>query len=391
MTSIFPGNAEAPYPPDRNPEVGDILHIPTGVFVSQEQMLSAATDTRIVYVGETHDNPASHRLQLQILTAMAARYPGQVSLGMEMFNTEQQPVLDRWSKGELDEKSFLKESAWHRNWRMDFDYYRDLLIFAREQRIPVVGLNATKEMVEAVSETPLDELEPDFRDQLPRMDLADPYQKAMSEAVFADHAAGKQQMDRFHRVQTFWDEIMAENIVSTLSEQGTAHRMVVLAGGNHVRNGFGIPRRVFRRLPVSYTLVGGRELEIPEEKRDRLMNIDVPDFPMPPYDYLVFTEYESLPGKKVKLGVRMKEESGQVVVVDVAPESSAAAAGVKAADILVQIDGAEINEMFDLIFEIRKKREGDEAVLVVEREGNTLELSIVFKPLPETSHKEPPK
>ena len=387
MTSKFPGNAEAPYPPDRPPQIGDILHIPTGVFVTQEQMLRTATDTRIVYVGETHDNPASHRLQLQVLTAMVTRYPGKVGLGMEMFNTDQQPVLDRWTMGELDEKTFLKESAWHINWRMDFDYYRDLLLFAREHQVPVVGLNATKQVVEAVGKTPLDKVAPDLRDHLPEMDMEDPYQLAMSEAVFADHTGGEKQKERFHRVQTLWDETMAENIVRYLEGVDPDHRLVVLAGGNHVRNGFGIPRRVFRRLPASYTLVGGRELDIPADKRDRLMNVDVPDFPMPPYDYLVFTEYESLPGKKVKLGVRMREENEQVVVDDVVPESSAALAGVTAGDILVRLDGTEIEEMFDLIFEIGKKREGDEAILVVERDGETIDLPLVFKTLPKPVHK----
>ena len=35
-----------------------------------------SADARIIYVGETHDNPAAHRLELQILKAVAERYPG---------------------------------------------------------------------------------------------------------------------------------------------------------------------------------------------------------------------------------------------------------------------------------------------------------------------------
>jgi uncharacterized iron-regulated protein len=384
MTSKPAGNAEWPYPPDRAPEIGDILHIPTGVFVTQEQMLRTATDTRIVYVGETHDNPASHKLQLLLLTAMAERYPGHVSLGMEMFNTGQQAVLDRWVAGELDEKTFLKESAWHANWRMDFDYYRDLLIFARDHHVPVIGLNASKELVETVGGTPLEELAAEIRDDLPEMDMGDPYQRAMSAAVFADHAAGEKQMERFHRVQTFWDETMADNIVKTLLQKGEEQRMVVLAGSYHIRNGFGIPRRVFRRLPLSYTLIGGNELVIPKDKQSQMMSINVPEFPMPAYDYLVYLEYESLPDDRVKLGVRMKaEEEGQVVVDDVVPGSSAAIAGVAAGDILVRLDSAEIREMFDLVYEVGQKREGDEAILVVNRNGETIELHVVFKALPE--------
>ncbi len=383
MTTSSFGTPEEPYPPSNEPTVGDIIHLPTGTYVTAEQMLSAATDARVVYVGETHDNPASHRLQLQILTAMAERYPGQVSLGMEMFNTAQQPVLDRWSAGELDEKTFLKESAWHTSWRIDFDYYRDLLLYARNHQIPVIGLNATKELVKAVGETPLEELPAELRDQLPEMNLDDPYQRAMNTAVFADHAAGNKQMERFQKVQTLWDEMMATKVVEELDKREGNHRMVVLAGGNHVRFGYGIPRRVFVRHPVSYTLIGGRELVVPEEKQDRLMDIDPPDFPMTPYDYLLFTEYESLPGNKVKLGVRMKEaEDGRVIVEEVVTDSSAEQAGVLSGDILARMDDTEIKEMFDLIFEIGRKQEGDKALLVVERNGEQVELTVTFQPMP---------
>ena len=382
MTAPSFGTPEEPYPPTTQPAVGDIIHLPTGTYVTAEQMLSGATDARIVYVGETHDNPASHRLQLQVLTAMAERYPGQVSLGMEMFNTSQQLVLDRWVAGELDEKNFLKESAWHTSWRLDFDYYRDLLLYARDQQIPVIGLNATKELVKAVGETPLDELPAELREQLPEMNLDDPYQRAMTAAVFTDHAGGNNELERFQKVQTLWDEMMATNVVKELSARGEGHRMVILAGGNHIRYGYGIPRRVFLRHPTSYTLIGGREIVVPEEKRDRLMDIDPPDFPMTPYDYLQFTEYESLPGDKVKLGVRMKEEEGQVVVEDVVEGSSAELAGVLSGDVLVKMDTTEIKEMFDLIFEIGRKQTGDEALLVVERDGEQIELTVKFQPLP---------
>jgi len=377
------GTPSLPYPPDKTPVVGDILHLPTGVFVLPKQMLAAATDSRVVYVGETHDNPASHRLQLDVLRAMADRYPGQLSLGMEMFNIEQQAVLDRWVAGEIDEKTFLKESDWYGNWRMDFAYYQEILDFAREQRIPVLALNAPKDLVDAVGETPVAEMPADLQDRLPEMDMTDPYQRAMSEAVFADHPVGEQQVERFIRVQTLWDEIMAANVAEELQRKGPAHRMVVLAGGNHVRYGFGIPRRVFRRLPVSYTLIGGREIEVPPEKQATMMDVKKPDYPLLPYDYLVFTSYESLPGDKVMLGIQMKEEDGQVVVSGVMPESTAAAAGVSKGDVILKLGTVDVQEMFDLVYEVGQKQTGDETVLTVERDGERLELPVLFKPLPE--------
>ncbi len=376
------GNPEVPYPPAVKPAVGDIYHLPTGVKITAEQMKAAITDARIVYVGETHDNPAAHRLELQVLKAMAERYPGELSLGMEMFNTSQQEILDQWSKGELDEKDFLKNVRWYDNWRMDYAYYRDILNYAREQRIPVIGLNATREMVKAVGGSTLAELDVTIRRQLPEFDLEDPYQRAMVEAIYAGHNQGDSMLDGFLRIQTLWDETMAENIVLNLADKKPEHRMVVMAGGNHVRYGFGIPRRVYRRLPTSYMLVGSQELVVPDEKQDKLMNVNMPIFPMTPYDYLVYTEYESLPGERVKLGVRMKEEDGKVVIAAIVPESTAAKAGVMEGDVVVFLDEVPIKDSFDLIYEVNQRFKGDVATLVVARDGERIALQVTFTPLP---------
>jgi uncharacterized iron-regulated protein len=382
MTQQPIGNPEAPYPPAEQPTLGDIYHLPTGVKVTAEQMNAVITDARIVYVGETHDNPASHRLELQVLKAMSERYPGNTSLGMEMFNINQQEVLDLWVAGELSEKEFLKKSAWYDNWRMDYSYYRDLLNYAREQRIPVIGLNATQEMVAHVGRSTLDTLDEEIRNQLPEIDLNDPYQRAMTEAIYAGHGKGERMIDGFIRIQTLWDETMADSIANNLEAKGPEQHMVIVAGGNHVKFGFGIPRRVYRRLQTSYLLVGNQELVIPPEKQDQMMDVRMPQFPMVPYDYLVYTEYESLTGEPVKLGVSMKVTDGKVVVEAVVSDSSADKAGVLSGDVVVSLGGVLIEDSFDLIYEVNQRTSGDQSSLTVERNGQKIDLEVTFIPLP---------
>jgi uncharacterized iron-regulated protein len=381
------GNPEAPYPPPRPPAVGDILHLPTGLFVSEGQMLSVATDARIVYVGETHDNPASHRLQVAVLRAMAERWPGRVALGMEMFTPAQQPALDRWVAGESTEKEFLKESRWYDRWKMDFDYYRELLLFAREQRIPVVGLNAEKGLVRAVTRSEPAALDEAERAQLPEMDLSDPYQRSLVKAIFGGHDGGSGQLDGFLRAQTLWDETMAQNVAAHLSAPGNEERrMVVVAGGNHVRNGFGIPRRVFRRLPASYLLLGTKELEIAPDMQDRLMDVQIPDYPMPAYDFVAFTAYERLQKEEVRLGVLLGEADGAVKVQGVQPGSAAAAAGVREGDEVRAIDGQPVAETFDLVYQVRQHKPGDRVTLQLERGGEMLSVEVEFA----SAAREPP-
>ena len=112
-------------------------------------------------------------------------------------------------------------------------------------------------------------------------------------------------------------------------------------------------------------------------------DVKKPDYPLLPYDYLVFTSYESLPGDKVMLGIQMQEEDRQIVVSGLMPESTAADAGVSKGDVILKLGMADVQEMFDLVYEVGQKQTGDETVLMVERDGKRLDLPVVFKPLPE--------
>ena len=101
----------------------------------------------------------------------------------------QQPVLDRWVAGELDEKAFLKESHWFENWGMDFTHYRDLLHFARKRRIPLIALNAEKDLVGVIRGKPPEQLSAEEQARLPELDLNDPYQRSLVTTIFGNHSA----------------------------------------------------------------------------------------------------------------------------------------------------------------------------------------------------------
>ena len=371
------GNPEAPYPIS-NPTLDDLIHLPTGHKVEQPDMLEAIGDTRVIFVGETHDNPASHRLQVEILQGLQQRNPGQLTLAMEMFTTEQQAVLDRWTAGELEEKDFLREVAWFENWRMNFALYRPLLIFCRNNRIPVIALNAPKQLVSEVGRTALEELPEELRDQLPELDFQDPYQRAMTESIYSGHSMGQAMIDGFIRVQTLWDETMAQNLADYLqSSEGRGRQVVVVAGGNHVSYGFGIPRRLHRRLPVSYLLIGSREIEIPKEREAQFMDVDMPQFPMRAWDYLKLTRYEKV-DRGVKLGIAIEDDPQGVLVKMVMPGSAAEKAGIKEGDLLLQADETRLHDRFDLLYLLMNMQSGEQVGLSLQRDAEILLIPVSF-------------
>ena len=379
----YKGGGDMPYPPQAQPKADEIRHLPTGLSLSFEGAMDLISAARLVCIGETHDNIHAHRVELRILQELERRFPGKVAVGMEMFREPDQEFLDRWTKGEITEIEFLKATKWYENWGSDFGYYRDILRFARDRRIDVVALNPSRELQHVVARTGLDNVSGELKAKLPEIGEPDPYQRAAMKAVYGAHLKSEGMFDSFFRVQLLWEETMAVRIVDYLrSPRGEGKKMVTITGGWHVRHGFGIPKKVLRRMPVPYTIVMPEEISIPEDKKDRLMNVDLPEIPLLPADFYWMVPYEDLEGKQMALGVRLSAKDNGVLVEGVMDGSPAAKAGILKGDRFVSFDGDPVADMSDIYLRVRAKKDGDRAAVVVRRDGADTPIEVRFFPLP---------
>jgi uncharacterized iron-regulated protein len=339
-----------------------------------------------VSVGETHDNLNDQRVELTVVRELHRRFPGKVAIGMEMFREPQQGALDRWVAGELTELEFLKESKWYETWGYDFGAYRDLLLFAKENRIDVIGLNPPKELQEAVRRTGLDNVPEDLRRKLPEIGETDPWQRDVLRGVFGGHAGhggGDESFDSFLRVQLLWEETMAQRVVDYLrSPRGEGKRMVTITGGWHVKYGFGLPKKVVRRLPMAYAILLPEEISTPEQKEGRLMQMELPEVPLLPAHFAWYVPYNSIEEKRVRMGIRMEEKEGRLLVESIAPGSPAEKAGIAKGDELVALDGQPVKETADVRFRVGEKRDGDAAQVTVRRGGEEKTLPLTFFRMP---------
>jgi uncharacterized iron-regulated protein len=379
--AVMNGDPENPYPPKGGPKVEEIRHLPTGLRLSVDGMIEMLSGARLVCVGETHDNLNDQRVELAVVRELHRRFPGKVAIGMEMFRETQQPVLDRWVKGELTELEFLKASKWYETWGFDFGAYRELLLFARENRIDVIALNPPKDLQDAVHRTGLDNLPEDLRRKLPEIGETDPWQRVVLRGIFAGHAGhggGDEAFDSFLRVQLLWEETMAQKVVDYLkSPRGEGMRMVTITGGWHVKYGFGLPKKVIRRMPMPYAILLPEEISTPEQQEGRMMHVDLPEVPLLQAHFLWYVPYDSIEEKRVRMGIRMEESGGRLLVESVAPGSPAEKAGIEKGDELLALDGQPVKESVDVLFRVGEKRDGDTAQVTVRRGGveKTLELT----------------
>jgi uncharacterized iron-regulated protein len=380
------GTAEMPYPPSAPPQVEEIVHLPTGLRLSLDGMIGMLSGARLVSVGETHDNLNDQRVELTVVRELHRRFPGKVAIGMEMFREPQQEVLDRWVRGELTELEFLKASKWYETWGFEFGAYRDLLLFARENRIDVIALNPPKELQDAVRRTGLDNVPEDLRRTLPEIGETDPWQRAVLQGVFGGHAGhggGDESFDAFLRVQLLWEETMARKVVDYLkSPRGEGKRMVTITGGWHVRYGFGLPKKVVRRMPMPYAILLPEEISTPEQKEGRMMQVDLPEVPLLPAHFLWYVPFNSIHEKRVRMGIRMEEKDGRLLVASVAKGSPAEKAGIAKGDELLALDGQPVKEPVDVLFRVGEKRDGDTARVTVRRGGEEKTLPLAFFLMP---------
>ncbi len=373
------GRIESPYRDPAKLEKGNILHLATGRLLTEPELLDYLSHYAVVYVGEIHDSVEDHAAELAILKGLEERFPNGVALGLEMLRRPDQESLDAYLRGAMEEKEFIE--VWEGSWGANtFAYYREILHLAREKKIPVLALNAGPELRDTVREKGLNGLDPEDAERLPEMDLEDPFHRAFLEAVFAGHGPREGGTETLQQIQLLWDETMAQTAADYLaSGEASGKRLVIIAGGNHVRYGFGIPRRLFRRVPVPYTIVETYPAEISRDKRRTLMDVELPALPMRPADVYWAVRYDDLESQRVKLGVMIGQaEEGGVRVIAVIPGSPAEAAGLQKGDRIVSAGGDTVREASDLTRKVSEYEPGDTGPVEVMRGEERLGLEVTY-------------
>lgn len=254
LVAVLSGPAFAAEPPRVR-----VYATASGKTITFDELAAAiATDADVVFVGEQHDDPATHQAEAALLEALHKRRP-RVAVSLEMFERDVQTALDAYLAGTIAEKEFLATARPWKNYPTD---YRPLVEYAKANGLPVLAANVPRRIAsKASASTALAALA-----ALPAGDAQwaatevyaprDRYWLRFLETMRGHVGTDEKSVERFYEAQVLKDETMAETIARQL-QRGAAQRVLVahFNGSFHSDFGEGTALRVRRRAPAAAAVV----------------------------------------------------------------------------------------------------------------------------------------
>lgn len=112
------------------------LYDNNGKAIDYQQMVQQLSKADVVFLGEIHNCAITHWLELRILQSLYLAHGNKLALGMEMFEADNQLILNEYLQGLIFSDRFEEEARIWPNYSTD---YAPLVYFAREHHLPVIA------------------------------------------------------------------------------------------------------------------------------------------------------------------------------------------------------------------------------------------------------------
>ena len=111
-------------------------------------ILKASLKADVAFFGELHDNPIAHWLEYEITRDLYSEKGKDLILAAEMFETDNQLLIDEYLAGRIKETSFESEAKLWTNYKTD---YQPLVNFAKEKSLKFVASNIPRRYASSVA------------------------------------------------------------------------------------------------------------------------------------------------------------------------------------------------------------------------------------------------
>lgn len=211
-----------------------------------KKVLKAALNSDVVFFGEQHNNPVCHWMQYELTKDLYNEKDSLLIMGAEMFETDNQLLLDEYLSGLIKQSNFEKEAKLWNNYKTD---YKPLVEFAKANELTFIATNVPRRysaMVNKGGFEALDSLSPEAKKLLPPLPVVydpelDGYKKMIEMMGGMGHAS-----DNLPKAQALKDATMAHNILKNLDE---GKLFIHYNGAYHSKNFEGIVWYLLQEKP----------------------------------------------------------------------------------------------------------------------------------------------
>lgn len=119
------------------------------------RMLQELSKADVIFIGETHNCPVAHWMEYEITSDLIRKSSKGLVLGAEMFETDNQLLVDEYTKGLISSDKFESEAKLWDNYWTD---YASLLYLAREHQLKFVATNVPRRYASYVKDNGLEAL-----------------------------------------------------------------------------------------------------------------------------------------------------------------------------------------------------------------------------------------
>ena len=360
---------------------GETFDMMRGRAVPDEEIAERLRGVRLLFLGEQHTSPRSHRFQLAVIEALQASGK-KVAVALEMFPPSANGALEDWRLGRLEEEEFLERSGWYTHWGFPWAHYRELFLAFRRHGLPLRGVNAERETRLKVRQNRLSALPPNLRDELEGLATpSHPGRRYLLDALKAAGHAGNLALDslafkRFSRVQEMWERLMGQRSARWAESRPPDAVTVVLIGSGHLAHRLGANLRAARISRVPQLTVW--DTVVAQDALDGEGKFRVP-LGMAEWVRVYLREkapvrYPSLGGLKLKAG---KAGTEGLTVARVGLFAAKELKRIKKGDRIVSLNGKRHKTPAALRLAYERLPFGKPARLLILRNGKRITLEIV--------------
>ncbi|MCF6332813.1 MAG: ChaN family lipoprotein [Draconibacterium sp.] len=188
-----------------------------GKRVKYSKMLKAVEDADIVLFGELHNNPVSHWLQLELTKNLFELKGEKLVLGAEMFESDNQLILNEYLDSLISQKSFETEVRLWPNYKTD---YKPLVEFANKNSLRFIATNVPRRYASLVNVKGfegLEQLSDEAKSFIPPLPIRYDGELNCYKSMLEMEGIGSHRSENFPKAQAIKDASMAYFILKNWS------------------------------------------------------------------------------------------------------------------------------------------------------------------------------